>query len=175
MKKLIAIFGVLILTGLGCAGSSNGPWRLTFDLPQNWVMYSEGDKGFLGVPADEITPDMTGIVLQNKLEVTYIHDPEDLESMSYDGQPVIVEGYSAIRARVLDSRRIVPRNAEVVSKYIVKDRVCGGDMSACEEGEFPFEYYFVDGDTKIEFEVFGDQSEITEIENILKSAKRTRI
>lgn len=176
MKKALVIFGILLLTGLGCnGGQANGPWRLSFNLPEGWVIYDEGDGGYLGIPSENITPELSSIVLQNKLEVTYTRSLDDLENNTYDGLPVINEGFSAIKVQVLDSRRIIPRNAETVSKFIVRDRVCGGDMSPCEEGEFPFKYYFADGDTKYSFEIFGDQAELNDIESIITSARRTRI
>jgi hypothetical protein len=166
MKKLLLSLGLLLAVGGGCVNVGDltgnlggdktveGDWHLAFDLPSGWVMvepYENPDVEAV-VPNQEVDRDMTEVYLQST-------DKAIVEGETPDGEVVpadtyVQEDFTQIRVTRLDTRRVIPSEAE--------------DLG---DGFFKLEddFYLKTDDANYKFEIRGDDR--NRAEDVIMSAE----
>lgn len=144
MKKLLAIFGTLVLLGAGCAAGTNpateyNDWRIGFNLPEGWAMvesYTEGESAV----GTNVKPSNPEIFLQSSsLHHVYRYDSLTESQLAKVGE---VEAGDRMRITVqeIDERRLIPSEAQEVGEDMYRNIRCE-DESCTGANTLPVEYY----------------------------------
>lgn len=180
MKRiLLASLFALVLVGFGCAGGGarDDRWRISFQLPENWVMYGSGDRGYVSQPGAEITKETSEIVLQNTKDALYpIYGGPVKEGVTeFGGMPIRTTGYTAIRVLRLDSRRVISKDAEEVAKNLYRVKECEEGEPCTERDAYQYVYFYEKGDEKYKFIIYSDEGKEQDAIDVILSAKAVSI
>lgn len=135
----------------------SGDWWLTFDLPEEWVVYAPYDED-QGVPQDvEVTRELNDVILQStSLPVILDGDePGELVTAYED------ESYLYAHVYRYDPRTSVPDDAEDLGNGFYKQVKDNGDIV----------YYFVGENGKYRFLVEQEGQDLSELESVILTAK----
>ncbi|MBI1908429.1 hypothetical protein HYS28_03360 [Candidatus Uhrbacteria bacterium] len=178
MKKLlIGTLVVVAMLGAGCRGDEQGSgnvttgedgtvrapeqavegaWYLAFDLPKDWVMIPHYNEDVAPAPSeDDVSTDLSDIVLQSTDKVVVLTGESELEEGSY-----VTDGYTYIRVFRMDKRSVVPGEAEDI----------GDGFFKLEKG-VNLTYYFTGQGATYKFVVYQDEQEQATAEDVVLSAK----
>lgn len=164
MKKLLLTLGLLIAVGGGCVGALGdkfggdktveGDWHLAFDLPDGWVMavpYDEPDSEAI-VPDQAIARDLNEVYLQSTDKAVIADGSTPDAAVSTD--TYVTSGYTQIRVTQMDTRRVIPSEAEDL-----------GDGFLKLDGDF----YLKTESANYKFDIRGDDTD--QAEDIILSAE----
>lgn len=185
MEKTLILLGALLLIGAGCLSNTKqtaseeeivyekGDWYLSFDLPSGWIMTTQYKMGAEDPALDDISTDLKDIVLQSteKSVFTSAGIISEEEQVRVDEGKVVTDDFAYIRVLKLDSRRIVPSEAEDLGDGFYKVKLCD-DGGECQlGGSYNYDYYFVSGDTKYQFLIILEGQSIEVAEKVILSAQ----
>jgi hypothetical protein len=91
------------------------------------------------------------------------------------GAPIRATGYTAIRIFRLDSRRVIPKDAEEVEKNIFRVKECEDGESCTERDAHNYVYYYAKGDEKYKFIIYSDEDKEQEAIDVILSTKAVAI
>ena len=176
-KMLFAICAGIVLLGAGCigGGARDERWTMSFNLPQEWVMYASGGGGYISSPSEDITKATGEVILQSTTDAIHTGGSVASNITEYQGQPIRLEDFVAIRAFQLDERRSISKDAEDLGKGFFREKKCedGGNCQA--NGAYNYVYYYVKGDTKYQFNIITNGNSPEEAIDIILSAKLSSI
>jgi hypothetical protein len=140
-------------------------------------MYGAGSHGYVSQPGAEITKDSSEVVLQNTKDAIYpVHNGPVKEGVTeLAGAPIRATGYTAIRIFRLDSRRVIPKDAEEVEKNIFRVKECEDGESCTERDAHNYVYYYAKGDEKYKFIIYSDEDKEQEAIDVILSTKAVAI
>jgi len=178
MKKMILGFCALVLLGAGCTtpGSTvEGDWFLAFDMPDEWVMVEHYKMGSEAMSLEEgVNLEIFDVVIQSTDMGVYTSSgymPEDSQLEEIGG--VVTENFTYIRVLKIDSRRVVPSEAEDLGNGFYKEQLCE-DGGECQiGGQSNYQYYFVTEDAKYQFMITQRDQDLEVAEGVILSARET--
>lgn len=175
IKKILFVSALsLVFIGAGCFGGQRDErWALSFDLPEGWAQYAEGEQDFAGSPEGEISPQDPEITLQSTADAINLEGESD--RASFEGQSVRTEDFAVIRATRLDERRKISDDAEDLGKGLFRESRCKEDDPCRAEGVHEYRYYFVNGESKYQFVIITNGRTADEAVKVIESVKPVRI
>ena len=179
MKRLLLFLVSFSLIGAGCIAqepklqeAQAGDWYLAFDLPDGWVMSPQYKLGEEDPSPSDVNRDLKDIVLQSTVKSVFTSSGMISEQASarVEAGEVITEDFVSIRVLKLDSRRVVPSEAEDLGDGFYKLQICE-DGGECQlGGQFNYQYYYVNGEDKYQFLIAYQGEAITQAEEVILSA-----
>ena len=179
MKKVVLGLFALILLGAGCMPSASveGDWFLAFDLPNDWVMVHQYQMDSEVIPLDEgVSTEMKDIVLQSTPKNVYTSSggvPETEAFMALGD--VEMHDFTYIRVLKLDTRRVVPSEAEDLGNGFYKEDTCVDIVECGLGGAAQYQYYFVTEDSKYQFIITLAGRDISDAEGVILTAREVTI
>lgn len=185
MKKGLLSLGLLIMVGGGCLSLPSvgqktvvGDWHLSFDLPAGWRMvetYSDPTTNPITLSYGVDRAD-NQIIIQN-VDKPLVLSTGAAPQTSTPSDTYVVGDGTRILVTYLDSRRVIPSEAEDLGDGFFRVMLCaeGGDCQA--DGRYNYDLYLVTATAKYKFEI---QSQALNkpykiAEDIVLSAKVTTV
>jgi len=181
MKKMILGLCALVLLGGGCAMAPSvveGNWYLAFDLPSGWVMVPDYTVGNVALPSQEdVNREVSDVILQSvdKTIWTSLGRAPSEEETAIMGE-YVMEDYSIIRVLRIDTRRVVPSEAEDLGNGFYKLKLCEDGEDCQIGGRYNYDYYFIsDAGNKYQFMITTNGQSYDSAEEIILSAQEVTI
>ena len=181
MKKLLFVASLLLVLGAGCAvgvpkihqPTVEGDWYLAFDLPNSWLAakpYQEPDQKLV-TPVTTISRTDNEIVLQNTDKAIVRSDRTPDAAVPADSYVRLGTDYAQIVVTRLDTRRVIPSEAEDLNNGFSKLKSCDPGGECQKNGRYNYEYYLKTEVENYKFTLYGDVGQIEAMERIIKSAQ----
>ncbi len=179
MKKIALFLLAFVFVGAGCASSLGnktvqGEWTLAFDLPEGWVMvqpYQPSDTPInLG---GDIEPTDSEVVLQSTsahILTGGVGIEEDRVSLFGD-YLTVEDAWTQISVTKLDTRRVIPSEAEDLGDGFFKETVCEEGGECTQYAQSRFVYYLKTDAANYKFMVLQSNQDITVAEEVIFSAE----
>jgi len=164
MKKIFATLFLVLLVGAGCTGATStqedlSPWWLTFDLPDDWGMFTYYKAAKESPNAAGISRELNDVVIQSSTLPIFLDGAEVPEDVT----EFVDEDYSFVRVFRYDSRTSVPDEAEDLGNGFFKE--------VEEDGDVVYYLRGVHGKYKMILEQEGQ--EVEDVERIILSAQES--
>ena len=179
MKKFFLFFALFLLVGAGCSGggqtvvdTNTSAWSLGFDLPRNWVMVKPYDETSQSVNTDLlITVEDSEVILQSTANHILAGDqPLEGDDLSIYGE-VVTENFARVSVTRLDTRRLIPSEAEDLGDgwFVLQNCVPG---ESCQNGGLHYaDYYLETSDAKYKFVITMNGMDVDDVVKVLMSAE----